>query len=237
MCATLGSYLGAALEQLYGVTEIKFAPAYGVRGTDIWMRELGRVLDREKEVELIIERRHAEIAPKLEEYRSRLSGKKAYVSAGAAFGHALIALLNDLGMDVQGASIYHHDAFYDNKDDDSDALANTVELYGDIPKYHVCNKQTFEIVNILNRLDVDILIARHPGIVVWGAKLGIPTFIMDDEQYAFGYQGIINYAEKILDTLESIEFTKNIQKHARMPYTKWWLEQRSDTFLGGKANV
>ncbi len=237
VCATLGSYLGAALEQLYGVPEIRFAPAYGVKGTDIWLREVGRVLGKEKETEAVIARRHQEIAPKLEEYKAKLAGKKVYVSAGAAFGHALLALLNDLGMEVQGASIYHHDAFYDNHDAASDALANTVELYGDISSYHVCNKQTYEIVNILSKLDVDILIARHPGIVVWGAKLGIPTFIMDDEQYAFGYQGILNYAEKILDTLESIEFTKNLQKHARMPYTKWWLAQKADAFLGGKANV
>lgn len=237
VCATLGSYLGAALEELYGVPEIKFAPAYGVIGTDKWMRELGRVLNREQEIEAIIQRRHKEIAPKLKEYRDKLQGKKVYIAAGAAFGHALIALLSDLGMEVQGASIYHHDAFYDNHSNDSDALANTIELYGDLPKYHVCNKQTFEIVNILNRLDIDILIARHPGIVVWGAKLGIPTFIMDDEQFAFGYQGILNYAEKILDTLETIEFTQNLKKHARMPYSKWWLEQQADSFLGGKGNV
>ncbi len=236
ICSTLGSYLGAALEQLYGVPEVKYAPAFGIEGTDRWMRELGRVLDREEQVEKIIERRHREIAPKLEEYRSKLSGKKAYVAAGAAFGHALSALIQDLGMTLVGASVYHHDAFYDNHDKDSDALANTVKTFGDIPNYRVCNKQLFEIVNVLYNLDVDILIARHPGIVVWGAKLGLPTFIMDDEQFAFGYQGILNYAEKILETLDTIEFTKNLQKHSRMPYTKWWLTQPVDTFtIGGSS--
>lgn len=225
ICSTLGSYLGAALEQLYGVPEIKFAPAYGIKGTDRWMREVGRVLDREKEVEQIIERRHKEIEKPLRDYKEKLKGKRAYLTAGAAYGHSLAALLQDLGMELVGASIYHHDTHYDNHDPKADALSNTVRLYGDIPNYHVCNKQTYELVNILNKLEVDILIARHPGIVVWGAKLGLPTFIMDDEQYAFGYQGILNYAEKILDTLETVEFTKNFQKHARIPYTKWWLEQ------------
>ncbi|SFW36845.1 nitrogenase molybdenum-iron protein alpha chain [Ruminococcus sp. YE71] len=234
ICSTLGSYLGAALEQLYGVPEIKFAPAFGIKGTDRWMRELGRVLDREEQVEEIIERRHREIEPKLNEYREKLSGKRAYVTAGAAFGHSLSSLIQDLGMTLVGASVYHHDAFYDNGNTESDALANTVEMYGNIPNYRVCNKQIFEIVNVLNKIDVDILIARHPGIVVWGAKLGLPTFIMDDEQFAFGYKGILNYAEKILETLDTIEFTKNLQKHARMPYTKWWLEQSVDTFtIGG----
>ncbi len=233
VCSTLGSYLGAGLEQLCGVPEIRFAPAFGIQGTDIWMRELGRVLGREEQIETIIERRHREIEPELEKYREKLRGKKVYVTAGAAYGHSLTALLKELGMELVGAAIYHHDAYYDNGDSASDALLNTVQLHGDIPNYRVCNKQTFEIVNILNRLDVDILVARHPGIVVWGAKLGIPTFIMDDEQFAFGYQGILNYAEKILDTLETVEFTKNMKKHAQMPYTKWWLNQDVDTFLKG----
>ena len=221
----MGSYLGAALEQEYGVPGIRFAPAYGIEGTDIWVKEVGKVLRKEKEAQAYIERRHEEIAEDLAYYREKLSGKKAYLAAGAAYGHALAALLQDLGMELLGASIYHHDAHYDNYDDTADALANTIDLYGDIPKYHVCNKQTFEIVNVLSKLDADILIARHPGIVVWGAKMGLPTFIVDDEQFAFGYQGILNYAEKILDTLESKEFTENLQKHSRIPYTDWWMQQ------------
>ena len=239
ICSTLGSYLGAALEQLYGVPEIRFAPAYGIEGTDRWMREVGRVLHREEQIEEIISRRHREIEEQLREYREKLKGKRAYLTAGAAYGHSLSALLKDLGMILLGASIYHHDAHYDNGDIKADALANVIDMYGDIPKYHVCNKQTYEVVNILSKIDADILISRHPGIVVWGAKLGFPTFIEDDEQLAFGYQGILNYAEKILDTLETIEFTKNIQKHARIPYTKWWLKQNPFTVWdedeGGRA--
>lgn len=234
VCSTLGSYLGAGLEQLYGVPEIKYAPAFGVKGTDKWMRELGKVLGKEDQIEQIIKQKHEEIEPKLNEYRKKLNGKRVYVAAGAAYGHALSALLKDLGMEIVGASIYHHDAFYDNKSSDSDALANTVELYGNITNYRICDKQSFEIVNTLSKIDVDILIARHPEIVIWGAKLGIPTFTMDDEQFAFGYQGVLNYAEKILDTLETIEFTQNIHKHARIPYTKWWPEQGVDKFTGGK---
>lgn len=57
ICPTLGTYLGAALEQVYGVPEIKAPLAYGLAGTDAWMRELGRLLNREQEVEEIIRRR------------------------------------------------------------------------------------------------------------------------------------------------------------------------------------
>jgi nitrogenase molybdenum-iron protein alpha chain len=237
LCQTLGTYFGAALEQVYGVPEIKSPPAYGIAATDNWMRELGRVLNRQEEVEKIIQSEHERIIPKLNEYREQLKGKTAYLTAGAAHGHAIIALLRELGLEVQGAAIFHHDPIYDNGDPASDFLAYNVSTYGDVKNYNVCNKQTYELVNILHRIKPDILIARHGGMVVWGAKLGIATFLMDDEQFGFGYQGILNYAEKIIDTLDNIEFALNLSKHRSMPYTKWWLEQDPFTFLGGKVSV
>ncbi len=237
ICSTLGTYLGAALEQVYGVPEIKSPPAYGVAGTDIWLRELGRVLDRQEEIEKIIEEEHKKVIPQIEEYRSKLKGKTAYVTAGAAHGHAIIALLRELGLEVQGAAIFHHDPIYDNGEAVSDALAHDVKTYGDIKNYNVCNKQAYELVNILNRVRPDIMIARHGGMTLWGAKLGVPTLLIGDEQFGFGYQGVLNYAERIIETIDNKEFVTNLAKHSSMPYTKWWLEQDPFTFLGGDTHV
>lgn len=237
ICPTLGTYLGAALEEVHGVPEIKAPPGYGLEGTDIWLRELGKVLNRGKEVEEIIKKEHERIAPELEAYRQKLKGKTAYLTAGAAHGHAIIALLRELGLEVQGAAIFHHDPVYDNGDKASDALAQDVALYGDIKNYNVCNKQAYELVNILNKVRPDIMIARHGGMTLWGAKLGVPTLLIGDEQFGFGYQGILNYAERILETLDNKEFVTNLAKHSSMPYTKWWLEQDPFTFLGGDTHV
>lgn len=233
ICPTLGTYLGAALEQIYDVPEIKSPPAYGISGTDTWLRKLGRVLDREKEIEEYIENAHKNIVPKIEKYREKLEGKTAYVTAGAAHGHALIALLRELGLNVQGAAIFHHDPVYDNGSFVSDVLAHVVKTYGDIKNYNVCNKQAYELVNILNRVRPDIMIARHGGMTLWGAKLGIPTLLIGDEQFSFGYEGILRYAERILETLDNKEFVTNLAKHSTMPYTKWWLQQDPFSFLGG----
>ncbi|MCW2277683.1 nitrogenase component 1 [Heliophilum fasciatum] len=237
ICSTLGSYLGAALEQVYGVPEIKAPLAYGIAGTDAWLRELGKVLGKEAEVEAIIGDEKARILPKLEEYRQQLKGKTCYVTAGPAHGHALLALLRELGMEVQGAAIFHHDPLYDNGDQRSDMLEHTVKTYGDIPNYNVCNKQSYELVNILHRVRPDLMIARHGGMTLWGAKLGIPTLLIGDEHLGFGYQGLLNYAERIIETLDNKEFVTNLAKHSTMPYTKWWLEQNPYTFLGGSVHV
>ncbi|HWR42651.1 nitrogenase component 1 [Sporomusa sp.] len=237
ICPTLGTYIGAVLEQVYGIPEIKSPPAYGIAGTDQWMRELGKVLDREQAIEAIIAEEHELVLPKLNAYREKLHGKTAYLTAGAAHGHALIAILRELGMTVQGAAIFHHDPIYDNGDIASDALAHDVTTYGDVPNYNVCNKQAYELVNILNRVRPDIMIARHGGMTLWGAKLGIPTLLIGDEQFGFGYQGVLKYAERILETLDNREFVTNLAKHSTMPYTKWWLEQNPFSFLRGDLDV
>jgi nitrogenase molybdenum-iron protein alpha chain len=237
ICPTLGTYLGAALEQVYGVPEIKVPPAYGIAGTDAWLRELGRVLGRQEETEKIVAEEHGRVLPMLAQYRERLRGKTAYLTAGAAHGHALIALLRELGLAVQGAAIFHHDPIYDNGDPASDALAHDVRTYGDVPNYNVCNKQAYELVNILSKVRPDLMIARHGGMTLWGAKLGIPTLLIGDEQFGFGYQGVLNYAERIIETLDNREFVTNLARHSSMPYTKWWLDQNPYHFLGGTANV
>lgn len=234
ICPSLSTYMGAGLEQIYNVPEVKAPPAYGVEGTDIWLREIGRVLNREEEIEKIIKEKHEEYLPKIEKYKEKFKGKKAYVTAGAAHGHAIIALLRELGLEVIGTSIFHHDPIYDNEEKRSDVLAQDVELYGDIKNYRVCNKQAFELVNALERLKPDLMIARHDGMTLWGAKLGIPTLLVGDEQFGFGYQGVLNYASRIEEALDAIEFVTNLSKHSTMPYTKWWLSQEPGAFIGGK---
>lgn len=237
ICSTLGSYLGAALQDEFGVPEITTSPPYGIPQTERWFKALGELTHREKEVEVFLEEERAKWLPRIEELRKKLKGKTAYVTAGASHGHSLLALLKELGMEPQGAAIFHHDPLYDNGEVGSDTLQNVVNDYGDIPNYNVCNKQEFELVNILNRVRPDILLARHGGMTLWGAKFGIPSLLIGDEHYGMGYQGIVNYGERILETLENDEFVKNLAQHAINPYTKWWLDQNPYTFLGGNTNV
>lgn len=235
-CATLGSYLATALDQAFGVPELKTSPPYGIAQTERWFRELGQLIGKEKEVEEFLAEEKEKYMPKIEELRKKLAGKTAYVTAGASHGHSLLAMLQELGMKAVGAAIFHHDPQYDNGDAAADTLKHTVEDYGDVPNFTVCNKQEFELVNVLNRLRPDILFARHGGMTLWGAKFGIPSLLIGDEHFGMGYEGLVKYGEQILATIENDEFVKNLAKHAVNPYTKWWLEQEPYTFLKGGKN-
>ncbi|SDB27004.1 nitrogenase component 1 [Eubacterium oxidoreducens] len=230
-CSTLGSYLAAVLEKEFGVPEIETAPPYGIAQTDRWFRALGKILHKEDVAEEIIAQKKEKYLPKIEALREKLKGKTAYVTGGAAHGQALLAVLGELGVNAVGASIFHHDAIYDSGRQEDDQLKKAVEDYGDISNYRVCSKQEYELANSLGKLRPDVLLARHGGMTLWGAKYGIPSLLVGDEHLSMGYEGIIDYGERILDTIENDEFVRNLQKHAINPYTKWWLMQRPDYFF------
>lgn len=231
ICTTLGTYLAAGLEEHFGVPEIKAPLPYGIAGTDAYLRELGRVVHKEAEVERLIASEKKRIAPKLEELRSKLAGKKAFIGMGDGHGHSTIAVIKELGMQLAGSCIWHHDFITDNGDERSDELEHIVTHYGDF-RTGICNKQSFEVVNLMRKTQPDIYLARHAG-TIWATKLGIPSFLMGDEHFGLGYQGLLNYGELILDTISNPTFVRNIAAHNRLPYTNWWFEQQPFSLLEG----
>jgi nitrogenase molybdenum-iron protein alpha chain len=231
VCLTLGSYLGGALESEFGVPTLRAAPPYGVPATERWLRALGALLEKPEVAEQIIEEERAASLPRIAELRSQLQGTTAYVTAGAGHGHALLALLGELGIQAVGAALFHHDPLNDFDAPEADQLAARVGDYGDVPNISICNKQEFELVNVLNRVSPDLLLARHGGMTLWGAKLGIPSLLIGDEQWGMGFEGVVKYGESILEVLENDEFVTNLAKHAINPYTQWWLSQEPYRFL------
>jgi len=231
MCSTLGTYFAAGLESLYGVREIKAPPPYGIAGTNAWLRALGKTLNKSAEVEALIASEQEASAAELARLRKELSGLTGYVAAGAVHGHSIAAVLSELGMKVVGSCFWHHDPVFDNRDPAADSLHHLVSHYGDMP-VSVCNKQSYELVNQLRRLKPDVFIVRHPGMAVCGGKLGIPTFLLEDEHFGLGYSGLLRYGRKIADTVSNPAFYRHLSQHTRLPYTDWWLRQASSTFAG-----
>ena len=113
-CYTLSSYMAAALEQHFGVPEVKAPMPYGFAGTDAWLRELAKVTHREHLVEKFIAEEHARVKPKIEELKKKLKGVKGFVATGSAYAHGLIQVLRELDVEVDGSLTFHHDPVYDS---------------------------------------------------------------------------------------------------------------------------
>lgn len=230
-CHTLSSYLAAGLEEQFGVPEVKAPQPYGIAGTDAWIRELARVTHREKEAEAYIEKEHKRIAPKIKELKKLLSGKKGYAATGSAYSHGLIAVLGELGVQVDGSLVFHHDPVYDNNDPTKDSLKFLVDNYGDVPNFSVSNRQQYQFYGLLKNVNPDFIIIRHAGLASLASRMGIPAVPLGDEHHAVGYQGILNLGETVLDILARKKFHKDLSSHVKLPYTKWWLQQRDPYIL------
>ena len=231
MCETLGTYIATALEEKYGVPEVKAPAPFGVEWTDQWLRAIARETGREELVEKVIAEEHARIEPELQKIREKLKGKKVYVFAGDSFAHSLANLAIDVGLELVGITTLHHDQKVDNKDSEKlITLDNLVQSRGNVTEFSVCNKQPYEVIKILKRLNPDVLIVRHQGLTVLSAKLGIPAINEGDANASVGYDGAVKFGNRIIDAIRSSKFEKNIAAHVKFPYSKWWLEEEKDPF-------
>lgn len=230
ICGTLGTYLGNALEEKYGVPYIKTINPLGIAGFEIWLREIGRVIHQETEVEAYIERERAKYLPKIEEIKKELKGLRAVLGMGASYAFQISRVLQELGIEVVWVASWHYDTKYDNNE-----IPPHVEyLEKESPynfKVSVSDQQNFEILNILNTYQPDIYLARHPGTTVWAIKQGIAAFFLADEYKTFGYRGTLDFAQTILDTIRNRSFEKNLAARITLPYTDWWYQQNHAAFL------
>lgn len=224
-CYTLASYLSAGLEQLYGVQEIKAPQPYGFKGTDAWLREIGRVTKREEVVEKYIEKEHARVKPVIEELKKKLKGVKGFTSTGSGYSHGLITVLRELGVEVEGSLVFHHDPVYDSGDPKEDSLKHLVENYGDVPNFSVSNHQQYQFYSLLKRVNPDFILIKHGGLAPLASKLGISATPLGDESLTIGYEGMIYMGNKILDILAKKKFHNILKKHTKLQYTDWWLGQ------------
>lgn len=234
-CYTLGSYLATALEQEFGVPQIKAPQPYGFSGTDEFLRELGRAVGRESEADAYIAKEHARVKPVLEKLRPKLEGLKGYVATGSAYAHGLICVLRDIGIKVDGSLVFHHDPVYDSEDPKQDSLAHLIEHYGDVEYFTVGNRQQYQFYNLLQRVKPDFIIIRHNGLAPLAARLGVPAIPLGDEHHALGYQGMINMGESILAVLQHRKFHQDIAKHITLPYKQSWLAERDPFALARMA--
>lgn len=230
ICGTLGTYLGNALEENYDVPYIRTINPLGVTGFETWLREIGKTIHKEDEVEAYIEKERAVYLPKIEEVKKELKGLRAVLGMGPGYTFEVSRVLQELGVEVVWAAAWHYDKKYDNEKVPP-ALDYLLENSPNNFKLSIADQQNYEILNILNQYQPDIYFSRHPGTTVWAIKQGIPALYVADEYMIFGYKGTLDFAYSLLDTIRNRSFEKNLAARVKLPYTNWWYEQKNNTFL------
>lgn len=236
-CYTLSSYLGAGLEQEFGVPEVKAPMPYGFAGTDAWLREIARITHREELCEKYIKKEHERVKPIIEELKGKLKGCKGYIATGSAYAHGLIEVLRELGVTVDGTMVFHHDPAYDGDSEKMDSLGFMVHNYGNVKSFNVSNRQQYQLYSFLKEEKPDFMLIRHNGLAPLASKLGILAAPLGDEHIAIGYQGMVNLGETILNIMQRKKFHDDLSKHVTLPYRKWWLEQKDPYILAKQPEL
>ncbi|MDR3308184.1 MAG: hypothetical protein LBS58_04730, partial [Coriobacteriales bacterium] len=237
ICGTLGTYLGNALEELYGVPYVRTINPMGMAGFETWLREIGRIIDKEQEVDEFLAEERAKYLPQILEVKKELEGLTAVIGMGPGYTYEVARVLDELGIKVVWAAAWHLDYQHDNG-----ALPPSIEYLHKTAAHNiplsVADQQNFEILNILNTLKPDLYFSRHPGSTVWAIKQGVAAFYVADEYLIFGYKGTLNFAKQVRDTVRNRSFEKNLAARSQLPYTAWWYTQDSQAMFvdGGIAN-
>ena len=230
ICGTLGTYLGNALEEKYGVPYVRTINHSGVTGFETWLRGIGDAIGKRAEVEAYIEKQRAIFIPQIEEVTAQLKGLRAVIGMGPGFTYEIARVLQEFGMTVDYALAWHYDYKYDNGKVPP-ALEHLLEHSPKDMKVAVADQQNYEVLNILNHYKPDVYFSRHPGTTVWAIKQGFAAVFVADEYTVFGYEGTLSFAKLIRDTVTNRSFEKNLAARIKLPYTKWWYEQGADKFI------
>ena len=230
ICGTLGTYLGNALEETYGVPYVRTINPNGISGFETWFRAIGKTIGKEAEVERYIEKQRAIYLPQIEEVKRELKGLRAVIGMGPGYTYEVTRVLQELGMEVVHGLAWHYDYKYDNGQIPP-ALEHLLKTSPKGLKLTVADQQNYEVMSVLNYHKPDIYFSRHPGTTVWAIKQGYAALFVADEYMIFGYEGTLRFAKSILDTIKNRSFEKSLAARIKLPYTKWWYEQETDKFL------
>ncbi|MDR1787929.1 MAG: nitrogenase [Treponema sp.] len=230
VCGTLGTYLGNALEEEYGVPYIRTINFCGITGFETWMREIGAKTGKSAEVEAYLAKERATYLPLIEALKKDLAGLRAVVGMGPGYTYEVTRALRELGIEVVWAAAWHYDYQYDDNRVPP-ALAHLEASGGADIGLSVADMQNYEIMSILHRYKPDLYFSRHPGSTVWAIKQGVAAFYVADEYTIFGYRNTYLFAQAVLDTIRNRSFEKNLAAHIKLPYTDWWYQQQTDMML------
>lgn len=232
ICSTLATYFNGALELKYGVTYLKTHYPNGMEGFDNWLRDIARHVGKEEAAERCILEEREKYLPAIEKFRILLKGKKAMILLGPGFAYELIRVCRELDMEVVDTISFHYDPILDGIN--NEPVKNIDDEGEDLP-IEVSDAQHYETVKLIEKYKPDIVITRVHGAPIFALKLGIPVLTVTGVDH-FGYSGVVNMGELIVDQLSNTNFARGLKEHTKYHFTDWYNRLQESSLIEKEEN-
>lgn len=216
-----GQYFAKVLNEIYDIPEIEVNTPIGIKATNKWLAEIGKQLGKDQPARELIEKESQYAKSRLEKYK--LNKPKVFLSTDPEYANSLINLLEDLNAEVVGVKFPYLDITL---------LDQMEKLYRKNPELILLigEGQPYEQINILKKTGAHIYIANDPA-VDSAAALGIPVFNTQNVNI-LGYEGSVNFAEKLYRLLKYDGFSKNFTGDSLRPvYQAGWLNKNVNWYI------
>ena len=189
--------LAEKMKRLYGMPYAE-GTFYGIKGTSNTLRTIGKMLDNKdlsERIEEFINKKEMETFEKLKRYTPFFEGKRVFIYSGGVKSWSMVMQLEELGLEVIGSGIRK------SSKQDIEKLRRHFEGK---QKILLEKGEGVKLIELLNKNRADLFIAGSRNMFV-SMKAKIPYVDVNQERlraYA-GYEGMINLAEDIYNTIYS----------------------------------
>ncbi|HEY3362898.1 MAG TPA: nitrogenase component 1 [Methanosarcina sp.] len=226
LCNLMSNLFLINMEKKYGIPYVEPPMPVGIEFTNWWLRDTAKLFGKEKEIEEVIKEEEARVTPLLNEIRSKLEGKRAFVGFNLARTLALQSLLDEFGMETAvSTGLEYSDAY---------GLAPLENLNRRSKKeftLQIGNFQHFEWVNLLAKEKPDVLVGGIEYCST-GVRQGIPVAPVLPGTLYVGYEGALSFGKELVRSLRNPSYAKKISARVNLPYRENWYSQSPFKYIG-----
>ncbi|MDR2386188.1 MAG: nitrogenase [Deltaproteobacteria bacterium] len=243
VCPTYTDYLSRGLEQEFGVPYFLYPSPIGIANTDEWLRIIGQMTGKEKEVEKLIKEERAIWLPQMdqiragfEEVKKRNNGEfRIMGSLGQGRLVTQTPFFHELGVSTPVALCQDFDELLL---EDIEALINRVGDFDII----VNTFQAAEVAHTARKYDPDMILScpfqgsaykREKGMTRIHALRG------DGRRWSgqAGYAGAVACGNFLLQATHNRSFQNTMMAKTGDPYKPWWYQQANPHYFHRKEAI
>jgi nitrogenase molybdenum-iron protein alpha chain len=212
------------LKEEFHIPRINKTMPYGIEATDKFFHEINTWFKEKFSIHHIISNDRQKYTEKLEKIKEKLNCIRCLpIIMGYGYEKSVLSMLKDLDVDImEGDSNYQ--MIFDNSNMPFLKKDAVGKLYG-LQGVKLSFNQAYMLINFINHVNPDLVIVKHYSLRAWTVKMGISTLWIEDELEFYGYKGMLQFAQKLLDLISNNNFVKNIKRHSKLPYKEWWMKE------------